>query len=178
MRKPKSVEVGIDLKIFSLKGTWEPSDVERKAAWELYVELITRVSTVPLQQGILRESLTSFYSLFGTSREILRKYGPDVAEPKPDGQYNLGFLTVALLNFALRPILSYWHPELSAWEATRSPDTSAVDHERAWPREPELRTQLEETRLVTMQYAAILGVACGVPDLTAAIPATNQAQSG
>jgi hypothetical protein len=48
MRVPKSVEVGLDLKVFSLKGTWEPSNTERAAAWELYVELITRISVVPL----------------------------------------------------------------------------------------------------------------------------------
>src|SRR3954467_8107829 len=104
MRGPKSVEVGLDSKVFSLKGTWEPSNVERTAAWELYVELITRESVVPLQGGILREALSSFYSLFSVSRESLRKYGPEVAEPKPDGQYSLGFLTVAMLNFALRPV--------------------------------------------------------------------------
>src|SRR3954466_2378808 len=105
MRTPESVEVGLDLKVFSLKGTWKPSDEERAAAWELYVELITRVSVVPLQNGILREALSSFYSLFAVSREILRKYGPRIAEPKPDGQYNFGFLTVAMLNFAIRPVL-------------------------------------------------------------------------
>ncbi len=170
MRKPKSVEVGLDLKVFSLKGTWEPSDVERDAAWELYVELITRVSVVPLEHGILREALTSFYSLFGASRQILRKYGPEVAEPRPDGHYNFGFLTVALLNFSLRPVLSYWHPELSMWESSRPAGASVVDHERAWAREAELRSRLEETRLVTAQYAALLGIACGVPDLRLAIP--------
>ena len=123
------------------------------------------MSVAPLQYGILREALTSFYSLFGASRAILREAGPAVAEPKPDGQYSFGFLTVAMLNFGLRPVLSYWHPELSAWEAARAADTSAVEHERAWPREPELRYQLEQTRLVMTQYAALLGAACGVPDL-------------
>src|SRR3954470_14986648 len=163
MRGPKSVEVGLDLKMFSLKGTWEPSNAERAAAWELYVELITRVSVVPLRGGILREALSSFYSLFSVSREILRKYGPELAEPKPNGQYSFGFLTVALLNFGLRPVLSYWHPELSAWESARPADVSVVEHERNWPREPELRSHLEQTRLVTTQYAALLGTACGVP---------------
>jgi hypothetical protein len=75
-----------------------------------------------------------------------------------------------MLNFALRPVLAYWHPELSAWECTRGPVVSLVEHERAWPREPELRRQLEDTRLVLTQYAALLGTACDVPDLRAAIP--------
>jgi hypothetical protein len=42
MRAPKSVDVGLDLKIFKISGTWEPNDTERRAAWKLYVELITR----------------------------------------------------------------------------------------------------------------------------------------
>jgi hypothetical protein len=133
--------------VFSLKGTWEPSNAERAAAWELYVELITRVSVVPLQGGILREALSSYYSLFSSSREILPKYGQEVAEPKPDGQHSFGFLTIAMLNFALRPVLAYRHPELSAWESTRGQGVSVVEHGRAWPREPELRQQLEEARL-------------------------------
>lgn len=175
MQKPKSVEVGLNLGVVSLSGTWEPSDAERRAGWELYVELITRVSVAPLEHGVLREALTSFYSLFGASREILRTAGPEVAEPKPDGQYSFGFLTVALLNFALRPVLAYWHPELSAWESTRPAEVSVVEHERAWPREPELRAALEVTRQVTTHYAALLGAACGVPDLRTAIPAAGRA---
>jgi hypothetical protein len=34
MNKPKSVEVGLQLGVFTVKGTWEPSAAERKAAWE------------------------------------------------------------------------------------------------------------------------------------------------
>jgi hypothetical protein len=48
---------------------------------------------------------------------------------------------------------------------------SVVEHERAWSWEPELRRQLEDTRLVLTEYAALLGTARGVPDLRAAIPA-------
>jgi len=86
----------------------EPNDTERRAAWELYVELLTRISVVPLAQreGLLREALMSLYSLFDTTRQILRTHGPDIAEPKRDGEYSLGFLAVAMLNFTLRPLLA------------------------------------------------------------------------
>jgi hypothetical protein len=33
MKAPKSVEVKLDLKFFSIGGTWEPNDAERRAAW-------------------------------------------------------------------------------------------------------------------------------------------------
>jgi hypothetical protein len=168
MRAPKSVEVKLDLKFLSIGGTWEPNDAERKAAWELYVELITRISVVPLRDGIAREALTSLNSLFGQARETLRRYGPEVAEPKPDGEYNLGFLTVAMLNFALRPMLSYWHPELQVWEATRPAGMSVKTHEDAWSRIAELRAALDQTRVVLTTYATVLGTACGLPDLSSA----------
>jgi hypothetical protein len=170
MRAPKSVEVGLDLKVFSIKGTWEPNDTERRAAWELYVELVTRVTVVPLTDGIAREGLTSLYAVFGQAREILRRYGPEVAEPKPDGQYNLGYLTVALLNHVLRPLLSFWHPELQAWETIRAPGTPVKFHEDGWARIGELRGELDQAQAVLTRYAGLLATSCGVPDLTAAIP--------
>ncbi|HEY6798617.1 MAG TPA: hypothetical protein VI248_28400 [Kineosporiaceae bacterium] len=176
MRGPKSIEVKLDLKFFSIGGTWEPNDVERKAAWEMYVELCTRISVVPLRDGIAREALTSLYSLFGQSREILRRYGPDLAQPRRDGEYNLGFLTVAMLNLVLRPVLSQWHPELQVWESERAATSSVKAHEDAWPRIGELRSALEQTRLVLVTYAGLLAKACGVPDLSAQINSIITAQ--
>jgi hypothetical protein len=175
MRRPKSIEVGLDLKVFSVKGTWEPNDAERRAAWELYVELVTRISVVPLENGIAREALSSLYALFGQSREILRRYGPDIAKPKPDGQYSFGFLTIAMLNFGLRPLLSYWHPELQTWEAQRDPTASVKTHEDSWSRISQLRTDLDGARSVLSQYATLLATACGVPDLLPAIPTRRPA---
>lgn len=42
-----------------ISGTWEPDEAERRAAWELCVELITRVAVVKLgtAEGLLREAL-------------------------------------------------------------------------------------------------------------------------
>jgi hypothetical protein len=170
VRPPKSIEVGLDLKIFSIRGTWEPNQAERRAAWELYVELLTRIAVAPSQHGLLRESLASLHALFSISREILRRHGPDVAEPKSDGQYNLAYLAIAMLNYAIRPVLSYWHPELESWEAGRDPLVSRYSHEHAWARAQELRQAIDATRQQLAQYAALLAAACGVPDLRAAVP--------
>ena len=170
MQRPKEVEIGLDLKFFSIKGTWRPNDAERRAAWELYVELITRIGVVPLQDGMVREALTSLYSLFGATREILRRYGPEVAEPKRDGEYNFGYLAVAMLNFVLRPLLSYWHPAMQSWEAQRAEEVPLGEHEAAWQRIPELRDEIERTRQDLLQYASMLAEACGIPDLSTAVP--------
>src|SRR4051812_5037483 len=103
LSKPKSFEVGLNLKSVSVTDTWEPNDAEREAAWELYIELITRTAVVPLpaDRGLVWEALESMYSLFATTREILRRHGPDVAAPKPDGQYNFAYLAVVILNLVL-----------------------------------------------------------------------------
>jgi hypothetical protein len=159
--------VRINLGVADLSGEWEPNDTERAAAWELYVELITRVSVVPLgaSEGLLREALTSLYSVFATTREVLRKYGPDIAEPKPDGQFNFAFLAVTILNTGIRPLLARWHPDLKDWEDQRPTGISLVAHERAWPHAEALRVELDHTREALTDYAAALAVACGVPNL-------------
>lgn len=166
---PSSVQVSLNLPFLQISGTWEPNDDERKAAWELYVELVTRISVVPLgpEEGLLREALSSLYTLFATTREILRRYGPDVAEPKSGGQYNFGTLAIALLNVGLRPILARWHPALEDWEVARPSERSRGEHERAWEHASDLRAALDTARDVLTQYARLMADACGVPDLLA-----------
>lgn len=176
-RVPKNIQVELDLKLIKINGTWEPNDVERRAAWELYVELITRVAVVPMQQGLLREALNSLHSLFANSREILRRYGPATADPKPNGQYNLAYLTVAMLNFVLRPVLSYWHPQLESFEATKIASVSRFDHESQWAHASRMRDALAVTQQQLAAYSALLATACGIPDLTAAIPKTQHGTS-
>lgn len=173
MQAPKSVQVGLKLPFFEVSSTWEPNDVERAAAWELYVEMITRIAVVPLPagHGLLREALSSHYALFATTRDILRRHGPVLAEPKRDEQPNFGYLAVSMLNFGVRPMLARWHPALQTWETARPADRSPYEHEKMWPQAAALRAELETTRRSLGAFAGILARACGVPDLTAAIPA-------
>ena len=170
----------MDLKVLSITGTWEPNDAERQAAWELYVELITRITVVPLpaDHGLAREALNSMYSLFATTREILRRHGPDLAAPKPTGQYNFAYLAVAILNLVLRPTLERWHPELEAWENDRPEGTSRWQHERNWPRYREFRAELETTRSYLSRWAALLAKVNEIPDLSDAIPAVRAEAEG
>ena len=66
-----SITLGMRLGPIGLSGTWVPDDDERSAAWEMYVELVTRVSVVGLGpgEGLLREALTSLYQLYDITRE-------------------------------------------------------------------------------------------------------------
>lgn len=170
MRNPDRVDVQLDLKLLKLSGAWEPNDSERRAAWELYVELITRVTSVSLLSGSLREALTSVHSIFASTREILRKYGPDIAEPKPSGTYSFGYLAVTMLNFIIRPRVSYWHPTLRSYEELRPIGTSVIDHEYAWTRNADLRSDLTQMASELRHFGDVLGSACKVPNLSTAIP--------
>jgi hypothetical protein len=43
---------------------FEPNEAQKKAAWNLYIELVSRISVQPLKEdeGLLREALTSLYN--------------------------------------------------------------------------------------------------------------------
>lgn len=156
--KLQSIKVGLDLKVLKVEGTWTPTEKEREAAWELYVELITRISVVELKdkEGILREALNSLYSIFSITREILRKYGPDVAIPRGENEYSFGKLAIMILNYELRPLLTKWHPLLQEYEAKRKPEISIKEHEDNWEMNAEMHKELNETRKVLIQYSNLL----------------------
>lgn len=62
VRAPKSVSVEFDLRVGEISGTWKPNKAERQAAWELFVELVTRISVAPprADEELMRESLAAF----------------------------------------------------------------------------------------------------------------------
>ena len=142
-----------------------PNSAQRDAAWEIYVELTTRVAVIELtlDQGILREALTSLHSLFGTTRGILRQYGPALAEPPGDGTQPLDRLATSMLNEVLRPVLSQWHPLLLDHENRRPTRVTAREHELAWSRNDELRAALRDLQAVLVDYATSLAAIAGVP---------------
>jgi hypothetical protein len=166
--KPREVRVSLRIPaIGEVSGTWEPNEKEAEAAWEMYVELVTRVAVVPLpgDEGLLRETLSSLYQLFDITRDILRRYGPTVAQPKRGRNLSFGKIAVAILNGVLRRLLTTWHPRLQAYELIRAADVSIADHERKWEHAPALRADLEETRGVLRDYARYLAIVTDVPDL-------------
>jgi hypothetical protein len=67
--KLKKVSVRLSFGIGSAELEADPT--ERRAAWSLYVELVTRIAVQPLEtnQGLLLEALNSLYSLFDTTRD-------------------------------------------------------------------------------------------------------------
>lgn len=88
-----------------LSAEFGPRDADRQAAWELYVELLTRIATQPLpaDDGDEATALESVYSLFATTREILRRHGSSCIE--------FAKLAIIVLNQVVRPFTAKWHKE-------------------------------------------------------------------
>ena len=53
------------------------AESDQDAAWELYVEMLTRIVTqpLPIEAGDEKTALDSVFSLFATTRAILRQRG-------------------------------------------------------------------------------------------------------
>ncbi len=150
----------VELSFLGISAEWNADPTERRAAWSLYVELITRISVQPLglEQGFDREAISSLYRLFQITREILREAGPDVGAT----QHSVGGIAIAVLNKRIRPFLSKWHPELSNHEANRPSGISQQDHEQAWPGHDAFREELEQLRCDLASYANALADVAGV----------------
>ena len=153
-------EVSVSLPWGIGSAKWQPDTTERAAAWQLYIELVTRVAVQPLDAdaGLVREALNSLYSLFGSTREILRTAGPNVGASKE----SVGGIAIAVLNHGLRPFLSRWHPILQEWEAQKPQGVSAVAHEKGWELEPTLRQDLSQLRTGLEAYAHALAKIAGI----------------
>ncbi|MEB3318974.1 MAG: hypothetical protein VKO39_12665 [Cyanobacteriota bacterium] len=93
----------LELSAGFLKANFEPKDPDRNAAWALYVELITRITSQPLgdDEGDEETALQSIYSLFPLTREVLKK----------EGRYGDSFakLAIPILNQIVRPFTAKWH---------------------------------------------------------------------
>lgn len=80
-----------------------PAKSDRDAAWELYIELLTRVTTQRLQpeDGDEKTALDSIYSLFAITRSTIKHYGRDCFE--------FTKLAIVVLNQVIRPFTAKWH---------------------------------------------------------------------
>lgn len=144
------------------------TEAQRKVAWALYVELATRVAGVKLEPGMgsAREALNSLYSLFETTRTVLRTEGPDAA----NGPDSVGPIAINILNSGLRPFLVEWHTALSGFEDEQTEQqreqyggkvTVVIDESR-WPQRDAFYQALEENRQNMLRYIQILARIAGV----------------
>ncbi len=127
---------------------WNPSEPDKAAAWELYIELLTRVTTqaLALTDGDEKTALESIHSLFPTTRSIIRENGRGCTE--------FTKIAVVVLNQKIRPFTSKWH--------RISLDRGFSD--RGICRQ--FREELAELQETLRKYMAMLAEMAGVEDLT------------
>jgi hypothetical protein len=94
---------GLKINAGFLETEWKPQERDREAAWELYVEILTRIATQPLHQkhGEEKTALDSIFALFGITREILRRNGRECVQ--------FTKIAVIVLNQIVRPFTAKWH---------------------------------------------------------------------
>ena len=121
---------------------------DNDAAWELYIEMLTRIVTqrLPSESGDEQSALDSVYTLFSTTREILRRYGKNAIE--------FSKVAVPILNQVVRPFTAKWHRESLA---------GAFDNEKKCQ---EFRIELEKLLNDLRKYNRMLAEIAGVEDLT------------
>lgn len=136
--------------------TFQVDNDGKQTAWELFIEVTTRVATQPLgqEEGFLREALNSLHLLFGRTREVLTKSRPS----NVSGNKTVEYLALTMLNRELRPFLSRWHPRLTRFEQSGGND------ETAWADRTAFREELEAMRQRLLEFALSFAQLAGVND--------------
>lgn len=130
-----------------LEAAWEPKVPDMTAAWELYVELITRVATQHLdpEAGDEAAALESVHQLFPLTRDTIKR----------NGRYCVNFtrIAVVVLNQIVRPFTAKWHPRILAGPL------DAAARER-------FRAELRDLQTDLRKYTRLLADMADVEDLT------------
>ncbi len=138
----------LSIRLPFLEMQWAPGDADRAAAWDMYVELLTRVTTqaLPDEKGVEKAALASVQSLFPTTREVLRRHGRGAGE--------FTRIAIVVLNQVIRPFTTTWHLREQAG-AFDDPAQRAA-----------FRREVEELRTQLVHYTRALADMAGVEDLT------------
>ena len=131
-----------------LQMEWTPKTADKDAAWALYIELLTRITTQPLpsEHGDEKTALDSVYSLFAVTREVIKEQGPDCI--------NFTKIAIVVLNQVIRPFTAKWHRKSLAGAFEQESERSAF------------REELAALQVELLKYSRMLADIVGVEDLT------------
>ena len=139
-------KVKLNLKAVRLEISFQETD--KDAAWDLYVEMLTRIVTQPLppEAGDEQAALESVYSLAPATRDILRHHGR--------ASIQFSKVAVPVLNQVIRPFTAKWHRESLA---------GSFEHEH---KRTQFREELASLQVELRNYNRMLAEIAGVEDLT------------
>ena len=139
---------GLKVKTPILEMDWKPGDTDKDAAWDLYVELLTRISTQPLpkETGVEKNALDSVYSIFPLTRETLKRHGRAAV--------SFSRIAIIVLNQIVRPFTAKWHrlASLNAFDDPKQCET--------------FRKELIDLQTKLKHYTQLLADLANVEDLT------------
>ena len=139
---------GLKIKTPILEMDWAPQVADKDAAWDMYIELLTRITTqaLPNDDGIEETALESIYNIFGITREIIKTHGRDCQ----------GFARIAIviLNQVIRPFTARWH-KLASEGAFDNKEQCRL-----------FRSELSGLQTKLTNYCKMLSEISGVEDLT------------
>lgn len=116
--------------------------------WDMYVELITRITTQPLDDatGDEETALNSVYQLFPITRDILKSKGRNAE--------NFTKIAVIVLNQIIRPFTAKWHKKKLSGEFSNENECI------------QFRTELKQLQADLICYSRLLADMAKVEDLT------------
>lgn len=131
-----------------LEMEWQPQEPDKNAAWELYIELLTRVATqkLPASHGDEKMILDNIYGLFQITRDIIKRNGQDCIE--------FTKIAIIVLNQVIWPFTAKWYKlilEIGFDDKTT---------------QKEFRVELEGLQNTLRNYTKALADMAGVEDLT------------
>ncbi len=140
--------VSLRINLHFLEMEWQPKDADKDAAWELYIELLTRITVQPLaeEQGDEKTALDSVYALFALTRATIKEGGRDCQE--------FTKLAVVVLNQIVRPFTAKWH-RLALEGAFQKPGKCKA-----------FREELATLQIQLREYTRMLADMAGVEDLS------------
>ena len=131
-----------------LDAEWKPKDADKDAAWELYIELLTRITTqeLPPEHGDEQTALESVFKIFELTRKTIKHHGRECME--------FTKIAVVVLNQIIRPFTAKWH---------RLSITDAFNDKKLCR---EFRSELFSLQATLRIYTKMLSDMAGVEDLT------------
>ena len=139
-------KVKLNLKAVEFEISFQEAD--KNAAWDLYVEMLTRIVTQPLppEAGDEQAALESVYALAPATREILRHHGRAAIQ--------FSKVAVPVLNQIVRPFTANWHKESLAGSFKQE------------SKRLQFRKELETLQVELRNYNRMLAEIASVEDLT------------
>lgn len=131
-----------------LEMEWSPQEADKNAAWELYIEMLTRIATQYLEpeEGDEATALESIHKLFELTRNIIKTYGRECFE--------FTKIAIVVLNQIIRPFTAKWHRELISGSFADAEECKLF------------RTDLEVLQKELRKYTKMLADMASVEDLT------------